>query len=64
MRASGENSWMYPYFSDLDYYTRTAQHKYTNPWEVLWAIYPLITSLVIPLGDVLLLLVSSLAGPL
>lgn len=35
MRASGEKSWMYPYFSDLDYYTRTAQHKYTNPWDVL-----------------------------
>ena len=35
MRSVGQASWMYPYLSDLDYYTRTAQHKYPNPWEVL-----------------------------
>ena len=35
MYSTGRDSWMYPYFADLDYYTRTATHNYTNPWAVL-----------------------------
>jgi hypothetical protein len=35
MRSVGTASWMHEYFADLEYYTRTAQHKYTDPWSVL-----------------------------